>query len=181
MRILISLVFLLFFSSNSIAGNCLGLNVSGDATHSKDVFKLSETVQLKYLRTIIVEKDKGIELAANITCQSLTGASYTGSPEEWSQYFDGTFKALIKAGYKDLKVTRLGGEERLYKNDSGQEFILYAVKDENAQVIMNLAWLSQDLKTLNSISVSGNERIQEKIESEYKQLVNQINADAGKN
>jgi hypothetical protein len=129
--------------------------------------------------TVAIKEIKSARIASNITCQQLTGASYTGSNEEWAKFFDSAFQGLHKAKFKNIQFTLAGEDDKVFDtilaNDYAvKEYVLTGDADGNKQVFKNLALLDKANNTVYTFSVSGNIAVEAEIIEEFNRLVGSI-------
>ncbi|GAP74597.1 hypothetical protein W04_1113 [Pseudoalteromonas sp. SW0106-04] len=138
----------------------------------QQVLPLSEGSEL-YLRQITSKQNaRGAKLVSNIVCQHLTGQTYTGEPQEWAEFIDRAISGLLKAGFKDVNVTRFAGNELVYQGElNNLEYQFTGEYKGQQQVIRNFAVLDKEENELITFSVSGDSSIQDKVNEEYKRLV----------
>lgn len=140
---------------------------------------VNANIQLKLSNVVSVNSDLAARIATNVSCQTLTGASYTGSKEEWLGFFDSAIKGLRKANYKELEFTLVGSEDKVYNDEKAQgyiskEYTYIGTIDDNKQIIKNLALLDKSANTLYTFSVSGNVMVKDEVTKEFFRLVASI-------
>lgn len=134
---------------------------------------LSPTVSMDLTQQVAQQRfNKVVVVASNMVCQKLTGAAYTGSAQEWKKFIDSAINGLLKAGFKDLSFTAVGSDDKVYQGKlDHQEYILIGNTGGNIQHIHNLAVLDKSKNTVYTLSVSGNEKAQDAVKTEFKRLV----------
>lgn len=133
----------------------------------------SPTVSMDITQFVAKQATKGAYIASNVTCQHLTGHSYTGSQQEWAGFIDSGIKGLLKAGVTDIQFTKVGADDAAYKGTLDNiEYIFTGDNGGNKQVIHNLAVLDKTNNQVITLSVSGNEKVTQEIQDEYQRLVN---------
>ena len=133
----------------------------------------SPTVSMDLTQFVAKQVKKGAYIASNVTCQHLTGHSYTGSQQEWAGFIDSGIKGLLKAGVTDIQFTKVGGDDAAYKGALDNiEYVFTGDNGGNKQVIHNLAVLDKENNQVITMSVSGNEKVTKEIQDEYQRLVN---------
>lgn len=153
----------------------LVLSVAGKAQNKNQKVALSDSVNLEINQYLFVETYKAARIAKNLICQKIDGASYTGKSDEWTKFFRSALDGLVKAKYENVQFTLVGIDERSYVSEnSSQEYVFQGTKDDNEQVIYNLAVLSENKQSLLTISVSGNIAEKEQIQKEYQKLVTSL-------
>ncbi|MEL0642493.1 hypothetical protein V6260_18020 [Pseudoalteromonas aliena] len=133
----------------------------------------SPTVRMDLIQFVGKQVEKGAVIASNVTCQHLTGHSYTGSQQEWAGFIDSGIKGLIQAGVADIQFTKVGTNDAAYKGTlDNMEYVFTGDNGGNKQVIHNLTVLDKPNNQVITLSVSGNEKVTQEIQDEYKRLVN---------
>jgi len=144
--------------------------------HNESNYKVSDVIQVNIVQYLSSKGLYGAELATNVQCQSLTGAKYTGSKQEWKNYFKNTGMALTQKGAKNLQLTIAGTETKAYQGKlPNREYKFSGDFNEGAQVIFNLAILDIKSNRMYSISVSGSYKIEKYILGEFNRIVTSFN------
>ncbi|MCP4990437.1 MAG: hypothetical protein GY928_31690 [Colwellia sp.] len=191
--VLLSLVLGLAFMLASVATNkaianqetynqalcALVLNFSDKPKKKQQTLKLNATVSMALTNAIALNNSYAARIATNVSCQQLTGASYTGSHVEWAKFFDSATQGLIKASYKELEFTLVGSDEINFKSALAQEFVAkeydyIGTIGNNKQLIKNLALLDKKNNTLYTFSVSGNVMVESNVKLEFERLLASI-------
>ncbi len=140
--------------------------------HRESNVNLSETVQINIAQYISKKTMYGAKMASNVQCQSLSGAKYTGSEQEWKSFFKSTGAALSQKGAKNLQLTITGTATKVYQGKlPNREYKFSGDFKEGSQVILNLAVLDLKSNTMYSISVSGGYKIESYIIKEFQRIV----------
>jgi len=133
----------------------------------------SPTVSMDLTQFIATKVVDNAKIASNVTCQHLVGHSYTGSKQEWAGFIDSGIKGLIQAGVTDIQFTKVGTNDAAYKGTlDNMEYVFTGDNGGNKQVIHNLTVLDKPNNQVITLSVSGNEKVTQEIQDEYKRLVN---------
>ncbi len=139
----------------------------------KQTIDASPTVKLFLKQYLATQTRNGADIASNVMCQQLIGQQYTGSQQEWAGFIDNGIKGLLKAGVTDIQFTKVGDNDAAYKGPLGNiEYVFTGNNGGNKQVIHNLAVLDKANNQVITLSVSGNEKVTQEIQDEYKRLVN---------
>lgn len=184
-KIIFTCIACILFTTNALAEDTtfneqlcgLTLNFESEPARKQQIINMNAQVSMTITNSISIKKSLAAQIATNTTCQQLTGASYTGSQQEWSKFFDSAFSGLVKANYQDLKFTLVGENEKAYtlKNSlMTKEYILTGKIKNNKQIIKNLALLDKENSRMYTFSVSGNEMVAAEIDKEFKRLVSSI-------
>ncbi len=149
------------------------IEFSSKPKENSQTVNASPSVTMDIKQFVATKVVKNAKIASNVMCQHLTGHAFTGSEGEFAQFIDNAIQGLLKAGFKDLKFTRVGADDATYKDDlTHLEYIFTGDKAGNKQVIHNLAVIDKKNNQVITISVSGNEKVSDEIKSEYTKLVN---------
>lgn len=177
-------VFVIFFtmivatpiSAQDLAcGNDIKFFMPGMFKESSQNTKVSEKISIDSKQYLSDRNVDGYIIAVNTTCQTLSGHQYSGSPEEWVKFFESSLSRLSKDQYKELTFTLIGEDEAVMQNtERSKEFILSGKKGDNKQILKNLAFLSSDMHSILTISISGNEAIEDKIANLFQNLVTYV-------
>jgi len=163
------------FAQNLQCGNDIKFFMPGFFNKSEQTVNVSDSVSVDIKRYLSKRNVDGYIIAANVSCQTLTGQKYTGSGEEWLKFFESTLSGLSKNQYKDIAFTLVGENEAVIQNNQrSKEYILVGNRGGDKQILKNLALLSSDMKSIMTITISGNEAISEKIDNLYKNLTNYV-------
>lgn len=144
-----------------------------DPSIKEQKINVSKGVELKLKQYVAVRTEKGANIASNVICQHLIGQQYTGSQQEWKGFINSAVQGLIKHGFKNLNMTKVGTDDAVYKGSYPNfEYTFTGDLGKNKQIIHNLALLDKANNQVITFSVSGNEKVKSEIKAEYKNLVN---------
>mgnify|MGYP000167293279 CR=1 FL=1 len=154
----------------------LNVELISEPTNKTQRIDLNKEVAMVLTNAVAVNKNLGIHIASNTTCQQMLGASYTGSKAEWANFFDSALTGLLKAGFKELQLTLVGENDKIFnspltKTLIAKEYVFTGEIGDNKQIIKNLALLDKTNNTIYTFSVSGNVASKEGIIKEYKRLL----------
>lgn len=160
------------FASFNVAATSdkCGVNLvfKGIPTTTQNTLELSDKVSLFTKNYLHYQSVKGARIAANVSCQSLSGANYSGTDPEWQNIFKTTLSELSAQGYNNLNFLPLTQNNKNYKSElENKEYIIEAFKGDNQQVLYNLNILSTDKSTLYTIVVSGDSSVRAEIKTEF--------------
>jgi len=166
-------LFSLFSAQAFSASECdLKVDFVTNAKEKQQVIPASKDVSIHIKQMLAVQSKDGVKIASNAICQKLSGANYTGSEQEWQSFISSAVNGLLKAKYKDLQITMVGGGDKVYQGKlAHKEYIFTGSVPGNKQYIYNLAVLDKSENTVYTLSVSGNESAIEKVQSEFSRLV----------
>lgn len=135
-------------------------------------YDISATQKLVTIKLLAVDTIDGRDIASSILYQELVGATYTGSPEEWTKFLDSVIKGLRGNGFEKLTFTLLGENDKSYTGTSiHKEYVFTGIRRGNEQIIYNLALFSEDRTKMYILSVGGNEFVKDDVYKEFKRLV----------
>jgi hypothetical protein len=155
------------------------LDFSDEPKIKLKTLKLNKTVTMVLTNAVAFNDGLAAIVASNVTCQQLTGASYTGSEAEWAKFFNSASQGLIKASYKELEFTLVGADDNIFESALADGFMAkeYDYKGtigNNTQLIKNLALLDKHNNTLYTFSVSGNVMVESNVRLEFERLLASI-------
>jgi hypothetical protein len=134
--------------------------------------KVADGVKLSLAQMMATKKFEGAKVASNFICQVMTGASYTGSNEEWQGFINSATQGLANSGYTNVQFIPVVPKEKKYQSElQSIEYGFIATRGDNTQYILNLAVLDKGKNAVYTISVSGNELVEKQIKSEFERLV----------
>jgi hypothetical protein len=143
-----------------------------DPEKQKNTYDISATQKLETIKLLAVDTIDSRDIASSILYQKLAGATYTASPQEWTQFLDSVIKGLRGNGFKELTFTLLGVNEKSYTGTNiHKEYVFTGIRRGNEQIIYNLALFSEDRTKMYILSVGGNEFVKEDVYKEFKRLV----------
>jgi len=186
---LLSLLFIAVFALSNVASAVpasfteqiclLNLELDTKPTNKSQTLNFDDNIHMQLTNTVAIKEMKSARIASNITCQQLTGASYTGSDAEWAKFFDSAFQGMLKANFKDIQFTLVGEEDKSFHSTFAndfvvKEYIFTADAGGNKQIIKNLALLDKANNSVYTFSVSGNEIVEAEISEEFTRLVASI-------
>ena len=157
----------------------LSIKLDTKPTNKNQMLNFDDNIHMQLTNSVAIKERKSARIASNITCQQLTGASYTGSDEEWVKFFDSAFQGMLKANFKDIQFTLVGEADKIFKPDfvndyMVKEYFFNADAGGNKQIIKNLALLDKANNSVYTFSVSGNEIVEAEIIEEFNRLVASI-------
>lgn len=133
---------------------------------------LAPNISMELAQYVATKVESDIKIASNVICQHLIGHSYTGTEQEFTSFIENGINGLLKAGFKDLQYTLVGDNDATYRGKLDNiEYTFTGDNNGNKQVIHNLTILDKKQNQVITISVSGNERVADKIKEEYTNLV----------
>lgn len=142
---------------------------------NKSNFQLGQNVTMAMHQFVGKQTAFGRVVATNLVCQALNGANYTGSEQEWEQYFYNTQGTLKAKSATDLQLTILGSKDELYKGPlNHREYKFKGEFAEGKQVIYNLAIVDTENNVMYTLSVSGSESVEQLVLDEYKRAVKSL-------
>jgi len=163
------------FAQNLTCGNDIEFFMPGEFGKAEQTIEVSESVSVDLQRFLSKRNVDGYIIAANVSCQTLSGQKYTGSAEEWLKFFESGISTLSKNQYKDITFTIIGDNEAVIQNvDRAKEYVLVGQKGGDKQILKTLALLSSDMKSILTVSISGNEAIAEKIDNLFFNLATYV-------
>jgi len=185
LTLVVSICFLFEGQANAALSNnnqqlcSLTFQLDNQVKTNRQKIQLNKDMSMQLSNAVSVKVVDLARIASNTGCQQLTGASYTGSQAEWQKFFDSAVKGLLKAEYKELSLTFIGDNEKVFTSVIANKFDVkeYTLKgnaDGNKQIIKNLAMLDKKTNSLYTFSVSGNEIVAAEIDKEFKRLVSSI-------
>jgi len=134
---------------------------------------LDKNISLKLHQYLTTYTHESAQIATNVTCQQLTGASYTGSDEEWGGVIKSALDGIQAKGATDVKLALTTELGKVYKgSENNKEYDFRANFTGNKQVIKNLTVLDLPRNTVYTLSVSGAEQIEDEVVKEFTRLVN---------
>jgi len=157
----------------------LNLDLDTKPKNKSQMLNFGDNIHMQLTNTVAIKERKSARIASNITCQQLIGASYTGSDEEWANFFDSAFQGMLKANFKDIQFTLVGEEDKSFHSTFTHDFIVKeyiftADAGGNKQIIKNLALLDKANNSVYTFSVSGNKIVEAEISEEFTRLVASI-------
>lgn len=161
-------------SASSSDNSCkFDVSFNTDPQVKEQTMNVSQGVELKLKQYIAVRTHRGANIASNVICQHLVGQQYTGSQEEWKGFINTAVQGMMQHGFKDLKFTKVGTDDAAYKGQYPNfEYTFTGDIGGNKQIIHNLAVLDKKNNQVITFSVSGNEKVESEIKSDYQQLIN---------
>lgn len=161
-------------SASSSDNSCkFDVSFNTDPQVKEQTMNVSQGVELKLKQYIAVRTERGANIASNVICQHLIGQQYTGSQEEWKGFINTAVQGMMQHGFKDLKFTKVGTDDAAYKGQYPNfEYTFTGDIGGNKQIIHNLAVLDKKNNQVITFSVSGNEKVESEIKSDYQQLIN---------
>jgi hypothetical protein len=115
---------------------------------------------------------RGTKVVSNVICQQLSGANYSGSQQEWTQFIDQAVTGMKKSSGKKMQLVLVGEKDKLFHQDiDNREYTLYGEFKGSKQVIYNLAVLDKPNNTVYTFSVSGSKRYNDAILEEYQRII----------
>ena len=179
-NLLLALFFLLFISLKAAAqqfpcGEVIKFYMPGDVKHNEHNFELNEGGVAKVHQYISKKNVDNFYIAVNVMCQILEGQTYTGSSEEWLNFFNTSIGNFSKSQYENIKFTLLGENERVVKNSkNSREYFIVGNKGSDVQKVKSLALMSTDKTIMLTLAISGNEAISTEIDNLYHNLASYI-------
>ncbi|WP_042150688.1 MULTISPECIES: hypothetical protein [unclassified Pseudoalteromonas] len=166
-------IFSLFSAQAFSASKCeINVDFVTNAKEKQQVIPASKDVSIYIKQMLAVHSSSGVKIASNAICQKLSGASYTGSEQEWQSFISSAVNGLLKANYTDLQITMVGEDDKVYQGKlAHKEYIFTGSVPGNKQHIYNLAVLDKSNNTVYTMSVSGNERAVREVKSEFSRLI----------
>ncbi len=157
----------------------LSMELDTKPKNKSQTLNFDDNIKMQLTNTVATKSHKSAIIASNITCQQLTGASYTGSNEEWAKFFDSAFQGMLKANFTDIQFTLVGEEDKSFHSAIANDFIVKeyiftADAGGNKQIIKNLALLDKANNSVYTFSVSGNDMVEAEISQEFSRLVASI-------
>ena len=144
-----------------------------DPTVKEQTINVSKGVELKLKQYVAVRTERGANIASNVICQHLIGQQYTGSQQEWQGFIKTAVQGMMQHGFKDLKFTKVGTDDAVYKGQyPNYEYTFTGDIGGNKQIIHNLAVLDKTNNQVITFSVSGNEKVESDIKTDYENLIN---------
>jgi hypothetical protein len=145
----------------------------------QQTLKLNATVTMVFTNALALKDGLAARIATNVTCQQLTGTSYTGSDAEWGKFFNSASQGLVKAGYTGLEFTLVGSADEIFQSPLAKQFMAKEYSytgtiGTNKQLINNLALLDKTTNTLYTFSVSGNVMVESNVRLEFERLLASI-------
>lgn len=172
------LILILLISTNAFASKNDKNACQAEVEFKNIPQSKNQTVKLDRTTTLVIHQfldsyaHEGVVIATNVLCQKLTGAKYTGSKEEWAGVIKNALETLKAQGATDLKLSLTTDLGKVYKGtESNKEYDFRANFDGNKQVIKNFTLLDIGRNTVYTLSVSGSESIEQKINEEFSRVV----------
>ena len=166
------------FSTGVVAETCALKLDKNDYTFKTQTHTLNKNITIDYnqwVKTLDSNEHKA-RVAINVSCQHMLGMAFTGNANEWQGFYRSALNGLLAAKAKDIQFTLIGEDRALYKGkaDNYKEYRFDANLGGNQQVIKNFTVLDLDKNEVITVSISGNEIVEDEIKAQYKKILNEL-------